>query len=379
MQYLQALAWLTEQEKPQKQANIELVKAKSASGFKKLSQDSNQKNLDFKSLKHKEKTKPNKNLAIESPYEAFGEVDYQLGSIPNKYLFTGEQYDNNVGFYYLRARFYNPSNGRFTQMDTFAGMANSPLSLNKYTYAHENPISLTDPSGNYSLIESAVATTIASVSLNIGITLYSVIQSGAGGTTRPDALLVSFRPIGAASQIGAIGVSGSAGIDLVVHRNGSTVAFASWELGISSGVLRYPRPPKFSLSGEWSVGAIWNLKNARDFKGFGAGASWPGVALTAFCGLPGQGGYGVVFRYACHARGSMRYSPLTMTFGFSGIKGSGFLSFGKQGALQTSLFGWATPVYDSDNSTVSEIKNKVRNIPSDGQALFNLATGLNKN
>ena len=58
MQYLQVLAWLTEQQKAKKQANIELVKAKSASGFKKLSQDSNQKNLDFKPLKHKEKTKP---------------------------------------------------------------------------------------------------------------------------------------------------------------------------------------------------------------------------------------------------------------------------------------------------------------------------------
>ena len=127
MQYLQALVWLAEQEKTQKQPETKAVKEKSASGIKKLSQEPNQENQDFKSLIHQEKTKPNKNLAIESPYEAFGEVDYQLGTVENKYLFTGEQYDNNVGFYYLRARFYNPENGRFSQMEMFPGMMHAPL------------------------------------------------------------------------------------------------------------------------------------------------------------------------------------------------------------------------------------------------------------
>ena len=81
-------------------------------------------------------------------YEAFGEIDYQLGTVDNKYLFTGEQYDNNVGFYYLRARYYNASNGRFTQLDTFAGMQFEPLSLHKYLYANSNPANVIDPSGN---------------------------------------------------------------------------------------------------------------------------------------------------------------------------------------------------------------------------------------
>jgi len=163
MQYLQALAWLTEQQKAEKQANIEQVKPKSASGFKKLSQDWNQENLDFKPLKHKEKIKPNKNLAIESPYEAFGEVDYQLGTVENKYLFTGEKYDNNVGFYYLRARFYNPQNGRFVNMDTFAGMGFEPKTLHKYLYANGNPSNIIDPSGNFGIGQLMVAISVASI------------------------------------------------------------------------------------------------------------------------------------------------------------------------------------------------------------------------
>lgn len=71
MQYLQALAWLAEQEKAQKQLEIETVKAKSASGIKKLGPEPNQQNHDFKSLIHQEKTKPNKKVASESSQGTF--------------------------------------------------------------------------------------------------------------------------------------------------------------------------------------------------------------------------------------------------------------------------------------------------------------------
>ncbi|TDR22310.1 Ig-like domain-containing protein [Marinicella litoralis] len=84
-------------------------------------------------------------------YQAFGELDYQYGAIENNYLFTGEQYDNNVGFYYLRARYYNPGIGRFQNMDTFPGMQFEPKSLHKYLYTHADPINNVDPSGYVTL------------------------------------------------------------------------------------------------------------------------------------------------------------------------------------------------------------------------------------
>ena len=43
---------------------------------------------------------------------------------------------------------YNPSIGRFTQRDSFAGSLNDPLSLNLYTYCAHNPIYYSDPSGH---------------------------------------------------------------------------------------------------------------------------------------------------------------------------------------------------------------------------------------
>jgi len=94
-------------------------------------------------------------------YQAFGELDYQFGTLENSYLFTGEQYDNNVGFYYLRARFYNPQIGRFQNMDVFPGMQFEPVTLHKYMYGNGSPANFVDPSGYFSLIEQGMAQRIA--------------------------------------------------------------------------------------------------------------------------------------------------------------------------------------------------------------------------
>ena len=51
------------------------------------------------------------------------------------------------GTIYLRARYYNPSIGRFISRDSFAGKKSDPLSLNLYTYCANNPIVYIDPSG----------------------------------------------------------------------------------------------------------------------------------------------------------------------------------------------------------------------------------------
>ncbi|MFC1757878.1 RHS repeat-associated core domain-containing protein [Planctomycetota bacterium] len=49
---------------------------------------------------------------------------------------------------YLRARYYDPANGRFNRLDPFAGMTEQPQSLHKYGYVHGDPINHVDPTGN---------------------------------------------------------------------------------------------------------------------------------------------------------------------------------------------------------------------------------------
>lgn len=93
-------------------------------------------------------------------YDAFGNLIHSTGSTPNNYLYTGEQYDPNLGFYYLRARYMNPGTGRFWTMDLWEGNPFEPLSLHKYLYAHADPINGIDPSGRFYLISELYGLTV---------------------------------------------------------------------------------------------------------------------------------------------------------------------------------------------------------------------------
>ena len=51
-------------------------------------------------------------------YDVWGNLAVCEEKVPNRFLFTGQQYDPITQQYYLRARFYNPAIARFTQEDT---------------------------------------------------------------------------------------------------------------------------------------------------------------------------------------------------------------------------------------------------------------------
>ncbi|MBR4085815.1 MAG: hypothetical protein IKK33_16180, partial [Lachnospiraceae bacterium] len=79
----------------------------------------------------------------EYMYDAFGNITASREKVPNRFCYTGEQYDRIPNQYYLRARYYNPVIGRFTQQDTYLGAG-----LNLYAYCNGNPLSYVDPSGH---------------------------------------------------------------------------------------------------------------------------------------------------------------------------------------------------------------------------------------
>ncbi len=87
-------------------------------------------------------------------YDAYGNLLGSTGTTVNNYLYTGEQFDSNLGQYYLRARYYDSNLGRFTGRDSFEGFMDEPLSLAKYPYVHGNPVNATDPSGLFTLTET---------------------------------------------------------------------------------------------------------------------------------------------------------------------------------------------------------------------------------
>ena len=81
-------------------------------------------------------------------YDAFGVEKDIVDSDTNAFRYCGEYYDKETATVYLRARYYNPSTGRFISRDSVTGDINDPLSLNLYTYCHNNPLLNFDPSGN---------------------------------------------------------------------------------------------------------------------------------------------------------------------------------------------------------------------------------------
>lgn len=82
-------------------------------------------------------------------YDAFGVEKNINDSDANPFRYCGEYFDAETGTIYLRARYYNPTIGRFISRDSVTGKIEDPLSLNLYTYCHNNPIIGIDPSGHW--------------------------------------------------------------------------------------------------------------------------------------------------------------------------------------------------------------------------------------
>ncbi|MCD4811316.1 putative Ig domain-containing protein [bacterium] len=134
-------------------------------------------------------------------YDAFGIVIDEAGTTENNYLYTGEQYDPNVGFYYLRARYYNAAIGRFMTHDPRWGNPFEPMSLHKYLYANANPINFVDPSGEIAIAAKFLATIVATLIWSKFLTVVRTYWYRRGSIT----------PVGWSGRlgVGTVGVPGS--------------------------------------------------------------------------------------------------------------------------------------------------------------------------
>ncbi len=90
-------------------------------------------------------TRADQSVANRYEYDDFGAYLTRQEAVPNFYGYTGREYDSQVDLIYMRARYYDPSIGRFLSRDPL-GMAQGP---NLYTYAGNNPTSRTDPAGTW--------------------------------------------------------------------------------------------------------------------------------------------------------------------------------------------------------------------------------------
>ena len=133
-------------------------------------------------------------------YDAYGALTGQTGSTANNYLYSGQQYDSDLGFYYLRARFMNPNTGRFWTRDIYGGDNEDPLSLHKYLYCGASPIDHIDPSGNDGDLLTLL--TVISIGVNLDSAFNHALNHQYG--------MMTLDLLGAAS--GGFGLAGELGL-----------------------------------------------------------------------------------------------------------------------------------------------------------------------
>lgn len=110
-------------------------------------------------------------------YDAFGLLLDRTGTTDNAYLYTGEQFDASLGFYYLRARYLNPSTGRFITADTYPGSPFDPASLHKYLYVGGDPINHVDPAGLFEFSVAGFTVTIGATAVLQGLGLFAAFKA----------------------------------------------------------------------------------------------------------------------------------------------------------------------------------------------------------
>lgn len=100
-------------------------------------------------------------------------------TIENHFTYFGQTYDETTGLYYLRARYYDPTTGRFTQQDP------AEDGYNWYVYGNQNPVIYVDYTGESIGITAGLgallyelAPYIASVGALIGAAVINMAKGG---------------------------------------------------------------------------------------------------------------------------------------------------------------------------------------------------------
>jgi RHS repeat-associated protein len=127
-------------------------------------------------------------------YSPFGKKETTGTASGNPFAFTGRE-DDGTGYYYYRARYYNPDQKRF--------IAEDPLEFgggdtNFYAYVGGNPVNFTDPSGN-----GPINGTLAAGVCAAGIIANGGLAVASGGTLAPVNVLT------ATALCTAVGIAGN--------------------------------------------------------------------------------------------------------------------------------------------------------------------------
>ena len=152
-------------------------------------------------------------------YDAWGNVttdswQIDLVSDHNPLRYRGYVYDWETELYYLQSRYYSPKWGRFLNADALVSTGQGPLGNNMFAYCNNNPISMTDTSGNLPFL--AITAAVGAVA---GAVAGGIVAAKNGGNV--------WAGIGIGAVAGGLagaGLGAAAGVVLAGSATASTTA-----------------------------------------------------------------------------------------------------------------------------------------------------------
>ena len=99
-----------------------------------------------------------------APISITGPMASTLG-VQNPIRYRGYYYDTETGLYYLQSRYYDPVVGRFLNADGLLGANGDLMSYNLFAYCSNNPVNMSDPTGEIAAVTAAFICLTAAVIL----------------------------------------------------------------------------------------------------------------------------------------------------------------------------------------------------------------------
>ena len=197
--------------------------------------------------------------------------------------YTGHEHMREFDLINMNGRLYDPIPGRMLSADNFVQDPGSSQSYNRYTYAFNNPLKYTDPSGEFN-IWAALGTAVAAA----GISYFGNVINN-NGEWNPNNWTSGAVTVGLASNGSTVDLYGGgsiAGNSFVAGRNIST---GIWGGGSSSfGQASYSQVPNAG-TGDILLGLIikyrgWGDTKYYDFGGSGIDTPMPPVDASLVAG-----------------------------------------------------------------------------------------------
>ena len=129
----------------------------------------------------------NGTVVVEYSYDVWGKVLSVTGSMAdtigqiNSLRYRGYYYDIETGFYLTGTRYYDPEIGRFINADgVISGTGESVQGYNLFAYCFNNPVNMSDPSGNWPKWATKLVAAVAVVAVVAAVAAVTVATAGAG-------------------------------------------------------------------------------------------------------------------------------------------------------------------------------------------------------